>query len=441
MRSLYLKIRKTWAGLSLTQKINALFLLYACGLFPLLGGEYTGITLRKTLLILIPSLLWAGALLLAKEKPRLFPLGGVEWALGGFWLWAGVAALCSPFGWSAFLGVGRSGGWLGLSFFLLLWWLGRAWGKGYPKLWLTALAGSLLLMNGVGICQLLGFNPLGLYPPGVGYQDGDILYRGTFLTTIGNTGQLSAFYCLAFPLLLFSWPKERTPLRYLWLLAILSTLPILYLAKLDAAWLGLGLGLPLVFALSRKEKKIRWLSLAVYGLLLCGGLLWLWQYSGENVTLQEASFLLHGQWDPSFGSQRLGVWANTWQMIQERPWLGFGPDCFALAYADHFPGGANWDAAHNEYLGYWCDLGLPGLLTYVSALLLSFVTFLRQQQTAGAAMLLCYGLQGLFSFPTFLVAPLFWLCWGILWGESAERGENFLVSHEKAWYSKIEARE
>ena len=92
MRSLYLKIRKTWAGLSLTQKINALFLLYACGLFPLLGGEYTGITLRKTLLILIPSLLWAGALLLAKEKPRLFPLGGVEWALGGFWLWAGVAA-------------------------------------------------------------------------------------------------------------------------------------------------------------------------------------------------------------------------------------------------------------------------------------------------------------------------------------------------------------
>ena len=47
---------------------------------------------------------------------------------------------------------------------------------------------------------------------------------------------------------------------------------------------------------------------------------------------------------------RLGIWRAAWSAIQERPWLGWGPDVFRQVYGAMFPTGAVIDAAHNEYL-------------------------------------------------------------------------------------------
>lgn len=425
-------LNRKWLGLSFADRISMLFFVYACGLFPLLGGAYAGITTVKTLLILIPGLVFS-SLLLFLGKDRLFSgWGAVEALLLLFLLWAGVALLCSPFGFAGLTGAGRSGGWLGLCFFLLLWTVGRCFGPGKERLILTALSVSLLLMNSIGFLQLWGGNPLHLYPGGLGYGDGDILYAGTFLTTIGNTGQLGAFYCLSLPLLLFSFFREKTSLRWVWLAAFCSGLLLAWCARLDAALLALFLGLPLAFGFSGKTRKLRFLMLGIFLLLLVLALLWLRTYQGENTTLLECARLLNGEWEPGFGSWRLGVWRNTWLMLRERLLLGFGPDCFRLAYGLHYPGQAPWDAAHNEYLGYWCELGLPGLLLYAGALGISCWRLLLRGQGAWGAMLLCYGIQAGFSFPTFLVAPLFWLLWGVGWGQMAKGEKCPLVSEQKA---------
>lgn len=59
---------------------------------------------------------------------------------------------------------------------------------------------------------------------------------------------------------------------------------------------------------------------------------------------------------------RLAIYAQTWGMIQDRPWTGFGNDAFAPAFelyrtaplvAENFI-----DLAHNSYLSLWSEQGL-----------------------------------------------------------------------------------
>lgn len=64
------------------------------------------------------------------------------------------------------------------------------------------------------------------------------------------------------------------------------------------------------------------------------------------------------------GSHRLQIYADTWQLIREKPWLGYG----FMAFGDHY-GRVQSDRhehtihfTHNDYLQLWMELGLPGLL-------------------------------------------------------------------------------
>ncbi|MEX2575966.1 MAG: O-antigen ligase family protein [Halofilum sp. (in: g-proteobacteria)] len=63
------------------------------------------------------------------------------------------------------------------------------------------------------------------------------------------------------------------------------------------------------------------------------------------------------------GESRLRIWEGTWAMIQERPWLGWGPGTFFQAYpAYRSPDdGSAGQHAHNDYLQYWAEGGLPAL--------------------------------------------------------------------------------
>jgi O-antigen ligase len=64
------------------------------------------------------------------------------------------------------------------------------------------------------------------------------------------------------------------------------------------------------------------------------------------------------------GSSRWPIWRATWSLIQEAPWLGHGPGTFYQAYAAHrLPAdGTAGFFAHNDYLQYFAERGLPGLL-------------------------------------------------------------------------------
>lgn len=64
------------------------------------------------------------------------------------------------------------------------------------------------------------------------------------------------------------------------------------------------------------------------------------------------------------GSSRWPIWRATWALIQEAPWLGHGPGTFFQAYAAYrLPtDGTAGFFAHNDYLQYLAERGLPGLL-------------------------------------------------------------------------------
>lgn len=71
---------------------------------------------------------------------------------------------------------------------------------------------------------------------------------------------------------------------------------------------------------------------------------------------------------------RLALYQQTWTMIMDRPWTGFGGGTFELAFPlFHQPDVSVdllWQKAHNSYLGMWADYGLLfGSLPWLALLL------------------------------------------------------------------------
>lgn len=91
------------------------------------------------------------------------------------------------------------------------------------------------------------------------------------------------------------------------------------------------------------------------------------------LSMQNSGFIfdLLGK-DPTL-TGRTDLWTLVWQMIQLRPWLGYGPGAFwnglggPSAYVVNAIG---WEAphSHNGWLDLWLSLGLLGISTFVFGL-------------------------------------------------------------------------
>ncbi|QQR35426.1 O-antigen ligase family protein [Devosia oryziradicis] len=115
--------------------------------------------------------------------------------------------------------------------------------------------------------------------------------------------------------------------------------------------------------------------------------------------------------DSSSSVTRIDLYQQTWQLIWQRPWLGFGGGAFeqAFAWAAHAPVGPDlrWDRAHNTYLSLWSEMGLiVGSLPVVLfiALAVRLVAALVRQsddwafQAIGLSVLVVVGLHSLVDF-------------------------------------------
>jgi O-antigen ligase/Tfp pilus assembly protein PilF len=88
------------------------------------------------------------------------------------------------------------------------------------------------------------------------------------------------------------------------------------------------------------------------------------------------------------GAVRFLQWAGAWSLIREAPWLGIGPDVFWLAYAGIRPPGDGSAGlyAHNDYLQFWAERGLVGLvlvLGIIGACIQRFAATLRARTSVG----------------------------------------------------------
>lgn len=76
-------------------------------------------------------------------------------------------------------------------------------------------------------------------------------------------------------------------------------------------------------------------------------------------------------------SGRTKLWYVVWQMIQQRPWLGYGYNAFWLEW--NGPSRAIWRVltwnpphAHNGYLDVWLQIGFVGLVLFILSFAINF---------------------------------------------------------------------
>ena len=413
------------------------FILVMLGVFPLFVGfrahAYTAITGAKFHFFTAAVCVWLavtavllGIGLIRGEKycpkPRAAHL-----AMALFLFFGGLSAVLSQYGSECLMGADRYDGYFtavlyGAEFFGVSM-LARprrryAWALGFSAAFCCIIA----------VLQLGGLDPLRLYPEGLNYYDKYEAMNAPFLGTIGNTGLLAAYLCLAAPLLtVFAVLSEHGSDTFLLLPGALS-LAVLVLCDVDAGIVAVaGTILVTVPVVIRRRRASRIAAGMSGGIVLAGlGALYFWP--GRSGTLWELSRVLHGELSDEFGSHRGQIWKQAWQRFLETPWLGSGPGTAShrldIRWSRYIEAlgrerVVSVGNTHNVYLGYLVCTGLLGTIPYLAAAVCSLVTWFRRRH-AGAlwpalgSAFLCYMIQDFFSIGLCLTTPMLWVVWGLL---------------------------
>ena len=219
------------------------------------------------------------------------------------------------------------------------------------------------------------------------------------------------------------------------------------------AWFAFAVGLFLVFlgwVLDKRFPTIHCLSwrkiritLVCFVLTaLCGALIVVYLYDRfPDGFLRQAHEILHGNLDDDFGSGRIYIWRQVWELVKEAPLLGGGPDTLGLRELVPFSRFSEElgmeivgtiDVAHNEYLNILVNQGLLSLLPYLAALILTFIKWWRDAENNAVAICGCamlfYSIQAFFGISMCVTAPYLWVAIAIInINCTNEKGE----SHEK----------
>lgn len=192
-----------------------------------------------------------------------------------------------------------------------------------------------------------------------------------------------------------------------------------------------------------------WLSLlaviAVYGILYNRKIFWLFILlpivilCGHDAVLDRIMSIVNPT-DTS-STLRLALWESTIAMIMDKPLLGIGWGAYFLVYPqyDFFLNNANIKIfhAHNMYLNIAAEIGIPGLLTFLSImyghvrLALSVINSAGEDWSSGLMLGIVAGVMGVVinGFTDYVMfniqlSMLYWLLNGlivIVWQQSQQR--------------------
>lgn len=415
------------------------YILLMLGLFPLFWGfeGYSNITASKFYFFAVATCLWSVTVLV------LLAIGGflgeqyslsvrpAHAAMGVFLAFGAVSACLSDYGIQCLMGVRRYDGYATTLMYAAIF-FGVSWLAVPRRRYAWALGFSVVVCCAVAYVQLMGFDPLGLYPPGTNYYDGHIAYNSAFLGTIGNTGLLAAYLCLAAPLLTaFAVLSEEWFDRLLLIPGVMA-LGVLLLCDVDAGLVALAgcvlVGVPVVIRGRRACRAAACISGAVAAVGLGGLYFW----PGQSGLPYQLSQVLHGNLADEFGSHRGEIWKRGWELFREKPWFGGGPGTAGDRLDIHwsrFIEEANRTNSvavtntHNVYLGYLVNMGIFALAAYLAAAGCSFVTWLQRREKGAlypalGCGILCFMIQDFFGLGLSLTEPLLFVAWGLL--ESTE---------------------
>jgi O-antigen ligase len=121
------------------------------------------------------------------------------------------------------------------------------------------------------------------------------------------------------------------------------------------------------------------------------------------------------------GSGRWLLWKTTAEAIIHKPFIGYGPEGMAWIFESK---NISNDRPHNEILQYAASIGIPGLLCYLSALLLLWRRFWKQRSHAGMVLLtaacavIAYFGSSLVGNTMFYTTPYFFMFLGLVAGSN-----------------------
>lgn len=153
---------------------------------------------------------------------------------------------------------------------------------------------------------------------------------------------------------------------------------------------------------------------------------------GTTGGLYELHELLNGHAEDPFGSWRIGVWRHTLEIARDNPIWGTGPDTFYPVIRSHLAAegavlGENFDNPHNLYLAILANNGMPALALYLAGMAGAVICCVRRrtaEATTLAWMIVCFGVQGFFTFQICITAPMMWAAVGMACATENERSKG-----------------
>lgn len=392
---------------------------------------YVAITQAKLPVFLILSggyiALTLACAVIGKCLPKLRELSAVQWLIIAYLLITLLSAACSPFAPKAWIGATRYEGAVTIGIYCLTFLLVSFYGKaGKWMLWPLGIGTAILCL--VCVPQMQGMNPFSLYPEGFDYFGAGKYYSGQYLGTVGNTGLLAAYFCVAIPVMWVSIVRLEDKKRFLLLLPLGLSLFVLIKMNVMAGLLGVFLGGALSLPVILKGRKARRIIALILLAAIVLGLVFIFLADVGDGTLHEAHEVLHGNVSESFGSSRIYIWKNVLSLVPQRLLLGMGPDTMSFELIEPFTRyeaeldmlfETHIDTAHNEYLNVLYHQGLFAMTAYLAALVIAAVKWVKQSEknTAAAvcgAGVLCYCIQAFFGISMFITAPFMWISLGLL---------------------------
>ena len=342
--------------------------------------------------------------------------------------------------------------------------LAAAW-QPQPASWqtwlVTAIELTSLMVAGYGVLQYVGFDPLPWQPTA----------GGRAFSTLGHPNFLAAYLVLVVPIVgvrLLS--AIARPARSFHAVVLGVGLLCLYLTFSRSGWLGLLVAIGFLVALQIKwsPRRNRWWGVMGFSIVVLLATIWLAYLDPAGLFSQSPLEPVHSflRGKSATIQVRALTWAGAWELIRQKPVLGFGPETFRLVFPQVFPpllsiyGGsiAAGDHAHNELLDWAMTTGFLGLAAYV----FWFATVMRmgirslprlEDRTSRTllmglmAAMLGYTVQNQFSFSTTAPMSCFWLIagWVVAISHSAsapsDEAENFDLqrigtSPKPAWWTR-----
>ena len=137
--------------------------------------------------------------------------------------------------------------------------------------------------------------------------------------------------------------------------------------------------------------------------------------ASERYWTQMGTILSDSDYNRSDESGRMQIWKRGVGYMLQFPVFGVGPNNFGAAEGrlspfaerEQFGRGVRWNAAHNSYVQVGAELGVTGLVLFVSVLVSAFVTLCRSRRAArdGASLELTQAITA--SLVGFVVGAIF----------------------------------